>query len=178
MRKVRVALKIGFRRASPPRVLVVLAGALSAVVIAPSALATPPTTVRFDRSGSFQDPGICDFPVLVSWSQTLTRTNFFDQGGNLIRRHNLYQEQDSFSANGKTLTGEPYTSSGEFYFEDGVVVSFQIEGVQEKVLLPDGSLFIVAGQASESTPASGGFIASVDHGTNGNLAAFCAALSA
>jgi hypothetical protein len=171
-------MKIGSQRLSRLWLLVVLAGALSAVAIAPNALATPPTKVTFDRSGSLVDPIICDFPVLVSWSQTITQTLFFDRDGNLIRRHRHYREQDSFSANGTTLTGEPYSLSGEAYFENGVIVSFHLQGVQEKVPLPDGSLFIVAGQASNTTPSSGGFFTSVDHGTNGNLAAFCAALSA
>jgi hypothetical protein len=149
---------------------IVLMGALLAVVVVPAALATPPVMETFSLSGTTGDLGLCSFPVQASYTQTVARTSFFDDSGNLVRRHAVITEQDTFSANGKTLSGEPYTGSVETYYENGVVVSRQLEGVFERVLLPDGGVYLVAGQASE-------FGFTVDHGTNGDVSAFCAALS-
>ena len=153
-----------------PWLLVTLAAAISAAVLAPTAMATPPAMDTYSASGFAGDVGLCSFPVALSWSETVARTSFFDQSGNLIRRHLVLTEQDIFSANGKTLTSEPYTVSVETYFENGVVIGRQISGVGERVPLPGGGVYIVAGQASEF-----GFI--VDHGTNGDVSAFCAALA-
>ena len=41
----------------------------------------------FTASGAVNDIGLCGFPVQLSFTETLARTNFFDQSGNLIRRH-------------------------------------------------------------------------------------------
>jgi hypothetical protein len=152
------------------RLLIVLMGALLALVVVPTVLATPPVMETISASGAVDDIGLCSFPVQLSFTETIARTSFFDQSGNLIRRHALLTEQDTFSANGKTLTSQPYTVSVETYFENGVVVSRQIDGVGERVLLPGGGVFLIAGQASE-------FGFTVDHGTNGDVSAFCAALS-
>jgi hypothetical protein len=150
--------------------LVTLAAAISAGVLTPTATATPPVMETFSASGVSDDIGLCSFPVQLSFSETVARTSFFDESGNLIRQHDLITEQDTFSANGKTLTSEPYTTSVERYFENGVVIGRQLTGVLERVLLPGGGVFIIAGQASAF-----GFV--VDHGTNGDVSAFCAALS-
>jgi hypothetical protein len=153
-----------------PWLLVTLAAGISTAVLAPTALATPPVMEAFSASGVVGDIGVCSFPVQLSFSETVARTSFFDESGNLVRRHALITEQDTFSSNGKTLTGEPYTTSVETYFENGAIVSRQLEGLIERVLLPDGGVFVIAGQASEF-----GFV--VDHGTNGDVSGFCAALS-
>lgn len=147
-----------------------VAAAISAAVLAPAALATPPLMETLTASGVVDDIGLCSFPVQFSFTETVARTSFFDESGYLVRRHALITEQDTFSANGKTLTSKPYTTSVETYFENGVVVSRQLEGVVEQVLLPGGGVFLIAGQASEL-----GFV--VDHGTSGDVSAFCSALS-
>jgi hypothetical protein len=152
------------------RLLIVLMGAFLALGVVPTALATPPVMETFSLSGAVDDIGLCSFPVQLSFSETVARTSFFDESGNLIRQHDLITEQDTFSANGKALTSEPYTTSVRRYFQNGVVVSRQLDGVLERVLLPDGGVVLIAGQASE-------FGFTVDQGTNGDISAFCAALS-
>jgi hypothetical protein len=72
-------------------------------------------------------------------------------------------------ANGETLVGEPYTTSVERYFDDGVVVGRKLTGLGERVL-PGGGVFLIVGQAGEF-----GFV--VDHGTDGDVSGFCSALS-
>ena len=53
--------------------------------------------------------------------------------------------------------------------------TFHENGIAERVHLPDGGVFIVAGRVDV---LGGGFILSVDSGNSGNnLEAFCAALS-
>jgi hypothetical protein len=86
-------------------------------------------------------------------------------------------EQDTFSANGKTLVGDPYHFTTIVEFENSVPVNYHLDGIAERVHLPDGGIFIVAGRV-DLLSSGGGFIISVDSGNSGNnLEAFCAALS-
>ena len=66
--------------------------------------------------------------------------------------------------------GDTYTINTERRFENGVQVELVLQGVFERVPLPGGGVYIVAGQGTE-------FGLTVDHGTNGDQTAFCAALS-
>jgi hypothetical protein len=85
--------------------------------------------------------------------------------------------QDTFTANGNTLVGEPYRGTATFKFVDHELVEFTYVGVLEKVRLPDGSIFMAAGRIdlllNEAT-----FVFNPDHGVARNQDAFCAALSA
>jgi hypothetical protein len=49
----------------------------------------------------------------------------------------------TFSANGKTLVGDTYHLSYVSEFENGVRAAFHGNGVEERVHLPDGGIFIV-----------------------------------
>lgn len=167
-RKEAGGVKIRSRRFK--RLSIALVGALFALAVVPTALATPPVRETISISGTSPDIGLCSFPVQLSFSDTIAQTSFFDQDGNLIRQHGLITEQDTFSANGTTLVGDTYSVSLETYFENGAVVGRKLSGVAERVHLPDGGVFVVAGQASD-------FGLTVDHGTNGDVSAFCAALS-
>jgi hypothetical protein len=143
-------------------------------IFVPVAAATQPTQVDF--SGPLPTvvlTDICSFPVTFTGTITGTRTFFFDQDSNLVRRTVHATEQDTFTANGITLTGLPYTFSTDRYFENGVLVKATAQGLQERVPLPDGSIFFIAGRNDEF----GGFALTVNHGTNGDFAALCAALS-
>jgi hypothetical protein len=151
----------------------------AAAMLAQPAAAAPPTRIDFASSGSFTlDAGtLCSFPVDVGFAQQGTTTGFFDGDGILTKRITVGTERDTFSANGTTLVGDTYHFTFVSEFENGVRVDYHENGVAERVPLPDGGIFIVAGRV-DLLASGGGFILSVDSGNSGNnLEAFCAALS-
>ncbi|MGZ6265642.1 MAG: hypothetical protein ACXWN4_01880 [Candidatus Limnocylindrales bacterium] len=86
--------------------------------------------------------------------------------------------QDTFSANGKTLTGTPFTFNIEARFDsDGNLKSLTAAGVVERVQLPDGSTFFSAGRVDYLAHPDVQFILTPDEGHSGDVPAFCAALS-
>jgi len=116
------------------------------------------------------------FPVTVDLTISGPITLFFDQDGNIVRIQTHGVEQDVFSANGKTLFGLPYTNA-QFVFdpETGDPIRSYGSGVASRVPLPDGSTFLTAGRTDFA--AHGDFFVQPDVGAQGDLAAFCAALS-
>src|SRR5262249_27675453 len=116
------------------------------------------------------------FPITQFQSVNYTLTFFNDSSGTATRAIFHVKEQDVFTANGKSLTGSVYSfnlmapvnSDGSF----GEITS---GGVILKVPLPDGSLFITAGQGTLNPTT--GLIFFPDHGATVNLAGFCAALA-
>jgi hypothetical protein len=150
--------------------------AIVAGISVQSAAAVPPTTTHHSVSGSVTLAAgtVCSFPVVLDGVQDYTVTTFFDQEGNVTQRLTSGTEQDTLSANGKTLVGDPYHFNFNSQFENGVRVSYTGTGIAEMVHLPDGSLFIIAGRVD----VTGAVVFSVDSGNSGNnVAAFCAALS-
>ena len=177
---MRRLLTIGTRRR---RVLVKLLAPAAALAIAAAlvqtAAAAPPTRTDFASSSSFTLAAgtLCSFPVEFSATQEGTVTQFFDADGVLSKRISTGTEQDTFSANGRTLVGDRYSFTFVSEYESGVRVTWYGTGVAERVKLPDGTTFIVAGR-SDVLAGGGGIILSVDSGNSGNnLEAFCAALS-
>ena len=167
----------GRRRRAIGKVFVLAAALAAAAVLIQSAAAVPPTTTQFGSSGSFQLAAgtLCSFAIDVSYTQQGTATTFYDNQGAVSRRINDGTEQDTFSANGKTLAGDTYHFMYMAVFENGVRVSRYASGIEERVNLPDGSVFIVTGRVDTN---AGGFFITVDTGNSGNnLDAFCAALS-
>lgn len=119
---------------------------------------------------------LCSFPVVGTGHETGTRTRFFDNSG--VKFMAIFQltEQDVFSANGVSLTGNPYSFMLERDFTNGVLTSQVATGVAEKLVLPNGSLFISAGYIdflAQGVPAS----ITPDHGVTGDIGALCTALS-
>jgi hypothetical protein len=93
-------------------------------------------------------------------------------------RHVRGEEQDTFSANGKTLVGELYQFNIHREWESGVQVEAKEVGLLEMVKSPNGGIFIVAGQLDLLSIGPATFIITVDNGNSGNnLHAFCEALS-
>jgi hypothetical protein len=151
----------------------------AAAVLAQPAAAMPPTRTDVTGGGSFPlDAGtLCSFTIDVSYTQEATLTQFYENDGALIKRIAEATEQDTFSANGKTLVGDPYHFTTILEFENGVRVNYHLDGIAERVHIPGGGIFIVAGRV-DLLSSGGGFITSVDSGNSGNnLEAFCAALS-
>jgi hypothetical protein len=154
--------------------------ALVLAALPASAKAAPPTVVHggpFSFSGITLDAGtLCDFPISWSGTQEYTQTTFYESDGTTVAmRITEGTEQDTFSANGKTLVGDEYHFTFREVFENGTRVATYAYGNAERVPLGDGaSVYIVAGETLVRSSA----IFSVDHGNSGNnVAAFCAALS-
>ena len=157
-------------------VTLIAVAVLGAAVLATYAAAGPPTKVSFDAPFTDTVSGICSFPLGVAGSFRGTETDFFDQSGELVRADLHVVEQDTWSANGKTPTGEPFTFNIFVSFEDGQVTALLARGVAEKIPLPDGKLFLSAGVIDflvQGVPIS----IRTDHGVTGDVDAFCAALS-
>jgi hypothetical protein len=148
-------------------------------VFASSAAADRPIVSHFSTSFTATLTDACSFPVTVDSSADLTETDFVDQSGALTRLTFQGVEQDTFSANGNTLVGEPFHIDVVFVFDDsGNVTHIYGQGVVEEVRLPDGSLFITAGRVDfVAHPEAPGFLLTPDVGATVNLAGFCAALA-
>jgi len=160
--------------------LLAVAGLLVvSAVLASGAMAMPPTSSQHTATGSVTLPAgtLCSFSIQLDGTQTWTSTQFFDQNGTLTTDTARGFEQDTFSANGKTLVGDPYPFTFVYNFADGALISDYGIGVAERVPLPNGGSYIVAGRINllETPPQ---LIMTVDSGNSGiNLDAFCAALS-
>lgn len=161
------------------RTIVFLAAIVTAGALAASAIAAPPTITRGGTfTGTSTLTGVCSFPVEVTFSQTFTEIDYFDSSGNLTRVFIHAVEQDVFTANGKTLTGEPFTFNTDVLFDAaGNVTHVYASGIVERIILPGGSLFLSAGRADFIAHPGETFLISPDVGATGNIAGFCAALS-
>jgi hypothetical protein len=158
--------------------LAVLTASVVAAICASAASANSADHFSFGPgSGSETISGFCPFDLTLNFTFSGSGTAFFDQSGNLIMEQDNLTEQDTFSANGKSLTGMPYTTNTTFTFDSsGNLTGATGNGVLEKVPLPDGSLFIGAGTVNLLSVTSN-FVFAPDHGAFQNMAGFCAALS-
>lgn len=161
------------------RFILALALALSVLgASASTALADKPAKFNYSYTMPGVLEGVCSFPVDILGSVNATETDFFDTNGLLTQALIHMDEQDAFSANGKTLAGLPFTFELRVLFDNsGNTTHVYADGVAEKVLLPDGSLFISAGRLDFAAHPGADFIITPDEGTSGNIAGFCAALA-
>jgi hypothetical protein len=161
-------------------VLAVAVALASAVVIAQPAAAVAP--VREDLppfTATAVLPDVCPFPVTVHSMLTGFQTTFFDRDGNVTRVVIDTAEQDTFTANGKTLVGLPFTFKVTLLFdENGELTHIYATGVSSRVRLPGGDLFLTAGRIDFINHPGEDFVLQPDVGAQGNIAGFCAALSA
>ena len=161
------------------RTIVFLAAIAAAGALSATAAAAPPTIAR-DLTGTNTASltGVCSFPVEVTSSTTATEIDYFDANGNLTRVQVHVVEQDVFTANGKSLTGEPFAFNIQVLFDsEGNVTHVYANGVAERIILPGGSLFLSAGRGDFIAHPGEDFLLSPDFGARGNIAGFCAALS-
>ncbi len=160
------------------RVSLLLVAAMAAAVFASSATATPPMKFTDTATVTSELTDVCPFPVMVESTITFTEIDFLDESGNVTRIFSHTVEQDVFSANGKSLTGIPFAFNIEVLFdEEGSVTHVYASGVAEKIVLPDGTLFISAGRIDFTAHPGAVFVLSPDVGNPGNVEAFCAALA-
>ena len=87
-----------------------LAAMLGAVVFVSTAAAAPPEKSEFSNV-AFGNvlSGVCPFDVNVQSVVSGFEIDYFDGAGNIVRAQIHQVEQDTFTANGKTLTGIPFT---------------------------------------------------------------------
>ena len=161
------------------RFLIVLSFVLSALGISTStALADKPPKYKYSWATTFSLTDVCSFDIKIDSTIAGTEIDFFDQSGDLTRIYMHQVEQDTFSANGKTLVGTPFTFNIQFLFDsDRNITHIYANGIVERIPLPDGSLFISAGRLDYMAHPGVYFILSPDHGNSGNIDAFCAALA-
>jgi hypothetical protein len=148
-------------------------------VLASSAFAGPPTKESFSGlTFTATMTGICSFDVAVSSTVSGFEIDYTDESGALTRAYVHETEQDTFSANGKSITGEPFTFNLDVLFDStGAVTHVYASGVVEQLVLPSGTLFLSAGRADFTQHPGVNFLLSPDVGNPGDVAAFCAALS-
>jgi hypothetical protein len=156
-----------------------LAASLVGVTLCASAArADKPVISHYPLSGSLVVTDLCSFPITIVASQDVTEMDFVNSSGAITRLQVHVVEQDTFSANGKTLIGEPYTWNLDIRFDSsGNVTQVYEEGVIEKVWLPDGSLFMTAGRVNLVARGFPQIVLIPDAGRTVNLAGLCAALS-
>jgi hypothetical protein len=161
---------------SPARLFAVLA-AVTAAIFPVTAAAEKPIAFPFEFQNSFTLTDACSFPVTIHSHSVGIARIFLDENG--VARVNVHiVEQDTLSANGKSLIGVPYTFNIlESFDSEGNLTDRTWVGTSEKVPLPDGGLFIAAGlfdAAAHGFPQ--GFLIP-DVGATANLDRFCAALA-
>jgi hypothetical protein len=156
-----------------------LAASLVGVTLCASAArADRPVISHYPVSDSKLVTDLCSFPITVAESVDITETDFVNASGAITRIKLHIEEQDTFSANGKTLIGEPYTANIDIRFDSsGNVTQLYYEGVLEIVPLPDGSFFMAAGRVDLAARGFPPIVLSPDNGATVNLAGLCAALS-
>ena len=158
--------------------LVVLAAVVVTAVSAPMAAADGPVVVHKTSSLTSVLTGACSFPITVDSTMTETDYFFFDDSGVLTRALAHVDEQDSFSANGRSLTGDPYAVNLKAFFDSsGMITQEYADGIIERVPLPDGSVFQSAGRVDFGAHGFPAFVVTSDTGSARNLDGFCAALS-
>jgi hypothetical protein len=156
--------------------LVLALGVLA--VSASAALATAPQVSHVSVETNYEITDVCSFAFSIDSHADILAIHFFDKNGALIRIYNHVDEQDTFSANGKTLVGLQFPFDIEaLYAKDGTLTSLTAVGVVEKVRLPDGRLFLSAGFVDYLAHPDEQFILTADRGISGNVPALCAALS-
>jgi hypothetical protein len=162
-------------------VLTITAALAGVIVLAEPAAAVAPVREELPPfSGTAVLTGVCPFPVTVDSMLTGSQTVFFDREGNVTRIVIDTAEQDVFSANGKTLEGLPFTFKVTLLFDPatGELTHAYATGVSARVRLPGGDLFLTAGRTDFVQHPDELFVLQPDVGAQGNIAGFCAALSA
>jgi hypothetical protein len=148
-------------------------------VVASGAFADEPTKFPISATGIQTTlTGVCSFDVAISSDVSGFGIVYTDESGALTRVLYHVTEQDTFSANGKSITGEPYTGNVEFLYDStGAITHVYGSGVVERLVLPSGTLFLSAGRSDFAQHPGVDFLLSPDVGNPGDVAAFCAALS-
>ena len=121
------------------RLLVVVGAVIvGATVFASSAAAVAPVTTTGTLVLESDLTGLCPFTVKVTSTITYRELDFSDQTGTHTMSLIHVDEQDVFSANGKTLQGLPFTFETQYLLDSsGNFTHIFSNGLVERVPLPD-----------------------------------------
>lgn len=162
------------------RLLLGVVAAALLMLSAPVASAYTPVHGSYDFEIDNSLTGVCAFDIAVHSSIAARYTQTLDEAGNQTMWLERGVEQDTFSANGKTLVGLPFKYVGQVHSDaSGTWTSYYAMGGVERVPLPDGSVFWSVGRFNWLDAMDQGvfFTLTPDNGRSGNLDAFCAALT-
>lgn len=175
-------MQTDMRMLKPPnrvvRILAVAGGAGALLLYVPAtSLAEPNASViHVDGFVDYVTTDICSFPVATHAHQQGTIA--IEQAANGTQFSVSFIEQDTFTANGVSLTSEQYGLHFSGLVDtQGNVVRSTTTGVLVKVPLPDGSTFFAAGRVDQLGSGST-FVTLPDVGTSRGQEEFCAALAA
>jgi len=167
MKKIKILTSLG--------VIMTLALALLPMT---TALAAPPTKTEYPQIIYGTVPTLCPFPIDVALASSITQIDHIDQSGALTRIYQHVVEQDTFTANGKTLVSLPYTFNVEILFDSsGNLTHIWLSGFLERVKLPDGSHFYNTGRIDITADPAVYWNFFPARGHMSNVEGFCAALS-
>ena len=131
------------------------AAVLAILAVASQAAAAPPQLVTYNYSfDGIVVTDLCPFPVTIGGVVSVDERRFVDGSRALtaIDRHSV--EQDTFGANGRSLTGAPFTYNFFHPFDaEGNNFHAYLDGVLERVPLPGGGVFIGAGRVDLAATA-------------------------
>ena len=141
-----------------------------------SAAANGPEKVVIDDTFSGTLTTLCPFPVAYTGSQTGHALVFRSDQGALERVQIHATEQLLLTANGRSLTVDPFPFNQTVRFVDGELTHVYLTGLVFRVDLPNGSTFLSAGRF-DFVAAGVDFTVVPDVGRSGDVTALCAALS-
>ena len=119
----------------------VIVSALGALAFVPTAAAAPPIRDAFTVHQTIVDTATCDFPVVQDWDFTNDITEWFDADGNETALQLHQSSVGTLTGNGTTLR----LNIHETIFVDfvnGIPVSAKHVGVLDKIIGPDGPVFL------------------------------------
>lgn len=154
-------------------------------VAAPTAHAAPPYhgyVAEFNPDGvSYPLESPCSFEIMAIPRGSVWWSVSFDEQGNPIREEDHYLGQDTFTANGKSLTGDPYRVNLLLEWDSsGNLIRADYSGVIERITLPDGTrVFFSAGRADAMAgpPGPPHVFITPDTGRSSGFDALCAYLA-
>jgi hypothetical protein len=144
-----------------------------ALAVAAPAGADPPTREPVTQTAVVVATDICAFPITV----TAHQTGFAITGADGTSANYHLTEQDTFTANGHTLTSERFTFDVHFTLDSqGNVVHAYSTGQIVAVPLEQGVTFRAAGRF-DFVAAGADFVLVPQSGGSHNQDAFCSALA-
>ena len=160
-----------------PKFALLLTIAIASLAAASTAAAKAPIKTHGELHGYGTLTGVCDFPIGVESFDSRDRIRFYDEFGTPTMFIVHITVTDIFTANGKTLTGEPYNYTFHVVFENGAPTEVYSDGRVEKAILPDGTLILSAGRTNWLEHPFDDFLIAPDFGATGDIDAFCAYFS-
>jgi hypothetical protein len=150
---------------------------LCVAVFTGSAVASSPLKTPLNITINREVAGICAFPIRIQGTQTGHQIDFFDADGRLVRRHRHGVEEVTLTANGQTLTADPFHFNIIVHFgPTGAVEHAYLSGLVFRVPLPDGTVFQSAGRL-DFIAQGVNFAVIPEVGASGDVGALCDALS-